>query len=157
MIGVLRKLWGGGMVEHHGEHFDFDRLEVSPAPDRPIPIHIGGNSKAALRRAAALGDGWIGAGHLPDQIPEVLSELRRLRREAPRTPDQPDPDRDFEAIVSVSAPPDVQRLQRLAEQGMTGYVNWPFKYLLGPESSLDEKRAVMERFAEQIIAPISRG
>ncbi len=37
MIAVLRTLWSGGMVEHHGEFYDFDRLEMSPVPSQPIP------------------------------------------------------------------------------------------------------------------------
>ena len=31
-IEVLRTLWRGGMVEHHGEFYDFDKLEMAPAP-----------------------------------------------------------------------------------------------------------------------------
>jgi len=32
MLEVLAELWAGGWVEHHGEFYDFDRLEMSPAP-----------------------------------------------------------------------------------------------------------------------------
>ena len=52
MIEVLKKVWAGGMVEHHGEFTDFDRLQMSPAPREPIPIYVGGASPGALRRAA---------------------------------------------------------------------------------------------------------
>ncbi|MGZ6801255.1 MAG: TIGR03619 family F420-dependent LLM class oxidoreductase, partial [Mycobacteriaceae bacterium] len=57
-IEVLKLVLGGGMVEFHGEFFDFNRLQVSPAPTEPVPIYVGGHADAALRRAARLGDGW---------------------------------------------------------------------------------------------------
>ena len=42
-LAVLRKLWGGGMVEHHGALIDFPPLEISPAPARTVPIFTGGS------------------------------------------------------------------------------------------------------------------
>jgi alkanesulfonate monooxygenase SsuD/methylene tetrahydromethanopterin reductase-like flavin-dependent oxidoreductase (luciferase family) len=52
MIEVLHKLWRGEMVEHRGEHFDFPRVQLSPAPATPPPIYVGGASEVALKRAA---------------------------------------------------------------------------------------------------------
>src|SRR6185436_738698 len=63
MIEVLRKVWAGGMVEHHGAHYDFPPLQMSPAPRTMPPILIGGQSELAFKRAARLGDGWVGSGH----------------------------------------------------------------------------------------------
>jgi probable F420-dependent oxidoreductase len=147
MIDVLRTLWRGGMVEHHGPLFDFDRLEVAPAPAEPVPIWVGGNSRPALRRAARLGDGWIGAGHAPDAIPAAMETLWALRREAGRE------HLPFETIVSVGAPPDRDLYRRLEDAGVTGVLHWPFRYWLGPTSSLAQKRVGLERFAERFIAP----
>ena len=59
MLEVLRLVLGGGMVEHHGKFFDFDRLQMSPAPIDPVPIYIGGHSAAGLRRAARV---WVTVG-----------------------------------------------------------------------------------------------
>ena len=59
-VEVLRALWQGGLVEHHGEFYDFDKLQMAPVPTRPVPIVVGGQSDAALRRAAR-NDGWFGA------------------------------------------------------------------------------------------------
>src|SRR5207237_9456327 len=44
MLEVLAKLWAGGWVEHHGEFYDFDRVEMTPAPTAPIPVYVGGVS-----------------------------------------------------------------------------------------------------------------
>jgi alkanesulfonate monooxygenase SsuD/methylene tetrahydromethanopterin reductase-like flavin-dependent oxidoreductase (luciferase family) len=59
-LAILRRLLAGERVTHHGEHFDLDDAVVLPAPDPPIPIVVGGRSEAAVRRAARLGDGWLG-------------------------------------------------------------------------------------------------
>lgn len=151
MIEILRLLWRGGMTEYHGQHFDFDRLEISPAPTEEIPIWIGGHGKIALRRAARLGDGWIGTGCAPEEIAEILGKLGELRRDAGRESEP------FETRVSVTAMPDRDVYRRIEDQGLTGIVHWPFKYLLGPSSSIDQKRAAMERYAEDIIHPLTRG
>ena len=144
-IEVLRKLWRGGMVEHRGRFFSIERLQMSPAPARPVPIYIGGASPAAFRRAARLGDGWLGAGSDPAEAARHLAELAALRREAGRER-QP-----FEAIVPLTTPPDADVLRRLEDQGAHGTVSYPFLYALGPTSSLDQKRAYLEGFAENVI------
>ncbi len=61
MIDVLKLVLGGGMVEYHGDFFDFDRLQMSPAPTEPVPFYVGGHTAAALKRAARVGDGWTSA------------------------------------------------------------------------------------------------
>ena len=68
----LRKLWTGEVVEHHGEFFDFDPLEMLPAPTEPIPICVGGVSDIALRRAAR-NDGWISDLHTIEELAEIRS------------------------------------------------------------------------------------
>jgi probable F420-dependent oxidoreductase len=148
-IDVLRKLWRGGMVEHHGRFFDFARLQISPPPPAPPPIWVGGASDAALRRAARLGDGWMGSGDDPAQVPAILGRLRALRREAGREREP------FELLVPLSAPADADTLRRLEEQGMTSTVSYPFFYTLGPTSSLDAKRRYLETYASEVIAKSS--
>ena len=52
MLDVIRKLFSGEMVEHHREFYDFDPVQMAPAPLRRPPILVGGHSPGALRRAA---------------------------------------------------------------------------------------------------------
>lgn len=59
-LTVLRQLLAGGPVTHHGEFFDLEEAVIKPVPQPEIPIVIGGNSDAAIRRTATLGDGWLG-------------------------------------------------------------------------------------------------
>lgn len=79
-IEVCRRLWTEPEVSFHGEHFHFDGVVFEPKPvQRPgPPIVVGGESVAALRRAARLGDGWIGMGHT---IETATTQIDRLRRE----------------------------------------------------------------------------
>jgi probable F420-dependent oxidoreductase len=146
MIDILRKLWAGGWVEHRGEHYTFDRLRLEPAPGRPLPVYVGGTSEAALRRAARIGDGWVGSGNDPAEVPEIVSRLRALRREAGRE------GAPFEVIVALTVAPDPDLFRRLEDEGVTAVVSFPFFFTLGPRSSLDDKRRALEGFAARVIA-----
>jgi probable F420-dependent oxidoreductase len=147
-IEILRLLWSGEMVEYHGESFDFARIKMSPAPDRPIPIYIGGASRPALRRAARCGDGWLGAGNTPEEAAAILGELRRLRAEAGRA------DEPFEAVVPLTASFEADTLRRLSELGATATVHYPFVYSVGPEATLTQKLDAMKRFGDGVIGPL---
>ena len=144
MIEVLHKLWSGGMVEHHGACFDFERLQLSPAPSAPLPIWIGGASEAALRRAARL-DGWIGAGNTRADLQVILERLRVLRRAAGRA-EQP-----FETVCALFEPIAADDVAALEDAGVTSLVSYPLAFAIGPHSSLEQKRGALERYAEQLI------
>ncbi len=146
MIEVMRKLWTGNMVEHHGKIFDFGPMQMSPVPARPVPIGIGGVSDAAFRRAARLGDGWMGSGNTPEEVPEVLGRLRELRKEYGREKDP------FTAIVPLTASLDVDLLRRMEQQhGLTDTVIYPFHFTLGPKSTLQQKCELMRRTADELV------
>lgn len=148
MIEVLRKAWTGRMTEHRGAIFDLGSFQMSPAPAEPVPICVGGITELALRRAARLGDGWIGTGQTPDQAIALLGRLRALRGAAGRAA------APFEAIVPLVTPPDAGDYARLEEAGMTATTAWPFTYGIGPTSTLTQKREVMLRFGDAVIAKL---
>jgi probable F420-dependent oxidoreductase len=68
-IAVLRTLWRGGPVSHHGEFFSFDDVTLHPVrpPEKNAPgirpggppLVVAGRKEPAMRRAARLGDGWL--------------------------------------------------------------------------------------------------
>jgi probable F420-dependent oxidoreductase len=146
MIEVLHTLWRGGMVEHHGAHFDFPRVQLSPAPRVPPPIYIGGSSEIALRRAARVGDGYIGAGTAPDEVGPLLRQLHSLRQEYGRD------HLPFEAMIGISAEPGLDLYRRLADDGLQSTVAPPFQYALGRKHScIDDKKRFMEAYAEGIV------
>jgi probable F420-dependent oxidoreductase len=84
-LDVCRRLWSEETVEHHGLFFDFAPVAFEPKPvQKPWPhIHVGGESDAALRRAAR-NDGWYGLEHTPDSAAARVARLHALRRELGR-------------------------------------------------------------------------
>lgn len=149
MLDVMRKAWTGEMVEHRGRCFDLGSFQMNPAPRTPVPIWIGGVGAPALRRAATLGDGWIGNGQSPADAHASLVRLRELRVQAGRA------SAPFEALVPLTTPPDADVFKRLGDLGMTATSAWPFTYQIGPHSTIEQKRDVMMRFGESVIAKLS--
>ncbi|HXZ86427.1 MAG TPA: TIGR03619 family F420-dependent LLM class oxidoreductase [Myxococcota bacterium] len=150
MIEVLRKLWTGRPVAHQGEFFRFPAVRMSPAAPGPIPIWIGGASRPALRRAARLGDGWIGHGHTYDEAGALLDELARLRAEAGRA------HLPFENIIPLAEPLERDRLAKLAARGMTaGLIVPPVLGLGVPKPTLAQEQAYLERMGEQVVRPLA--
>jgi probable F420-dependent oxidoreductase len=146
IIEVLQSLWSGQMVEYHGAHFDFPRVQLSPAPSTHPPIYVGGSSEIALRRAARVGGGYIGAGTAPDDVGPLLQRLNELRQEYGRD------HLPFEAMIGISASPSLTLYQRLADRGLESTVAPPFQYALGKKhSTVDEKKQFMESYAESIV------
>jgi probable F420-dependent oxidoreductase len=82
-VEVCKRLFTEETISHHGEFFSFDEVVFEPKPvQRPWPpILVGGESKAALRRAARLGDGWIGMGHSLESGAAQIAVLRALLAE----------------------------------------------------------------------------
>jgi len=63
-IEAMKMLWRDRIASYDGEHVSFKDVKCNPRPVREdgIPIHIGGHSKAAARRAGRLGDGFLPLG-----------------------------------------------------------------------------------------------
>jgi probable F420-dependent oxidoreductase len=85
-IDVLRALWRGGPVSHHGRFFQFDDIELRPVqppgevgsrmqPGGP-PLLVSGRKEAAMRRAARLGDGWMPYLMSPDAYARSVQVIR---------------------------------------------------------------------------------
>jgi probable F420-dependent oxidoreductase len=85
-LEVLRALWSGSEVAHAGAHYTVDRVSLAPTPvQEQVPVWIGGNRAASLRRAARW-DGWIADSADPTGMtlsPEdVAGSIARIGRGA---------------------------------------------------------------------------
>ncbi|GIH98802.1 TIGR03619 family F420-dependent LLM class oxidoreductase [Planobispora takensis] len=79
-IEVTRRLWSEPAVAHAGRFYDFPEVAFEPKPVQArLPILAGGESGAALRRAARLCDGWISMPHSLASIRGPLDRLAALR------------------------------------------------------------------------------
>jgi len=145
MIEVMRKLWAGGMVEHHGEFYDFDRLQMSPALEGPLPILVGGTSEAALRRAAR-NDGWISDLHSADELRRILGRIRAHRQELCRG------DEPLTIVAACRDAVDLDGYRRLADLGVTHLQTMPWLLYGLRGERLEEKQEGLRRFADDVIA-----
>jgi probable F420-dependent oxidoreductase len=121
-LAVCKRLWTEDEVAHDGEFFRFDAVAFEPKPvQQPWPpILVGGESEAALRRAAHAGDGWIGMSHTFESAVVSIDRLRTLRAEAGRA------DEPFEVCLGgrVEHTDDVARWEEL---GVTRLVISPWR------------------------------
>jgi probable F420-dependent oxidoreductase len=146
MIEVMRLLWTGRMVEHRGEFYAFDRLEMSPAPSEPVPIYFGGVSEPALRRAARIGDGWISDIHSTEELRAHCATLRAYRAEAGRA------HAPFSVLASANDAFNVDGYRRLEDAGVTHLLTMPWFFYGGPMIPLAQKQESITRFADDVIA-----
>lgn len=154
MIGVMRKLWTGKVVEHHGRFFDFPPLSMSPAVGGEIPIVVGGISDAALRRAARLADGWATPYLTVAECRKGVERIRALRDELGRA------ELPFSVYAACTDAVDLDGFRRMQDAGVTHLVTTPW---LRGDAAIDTQRLThgaspgeirdgLRRFADQVIA-----
>jgi alkanesulfonate monooxygenase SsuD/methylene tetrahydromethanopterin reductase-like flavin-dependent oxidoreductase (luciferase family) len=151
-IEIVRGLAAGGYFEFHGEFYDFPAIKMEPVPSVPIPVLIGGHADANLRRAARLGDGWMGAGGMIDDLIPMIDRMNDLRREYGR-------EREPFAIYATAAESfSADGIKRLEDLGVThtaggfGRFN-PYGLETDPET-LQEKIDNLDRYADEVIAAV---
>ncbi|RKT81994.1 probable F420-dependent oxidoreductase, Rv2161c family [Saccharopolyspora antimicrobica] len=145
-IEVLRLILGGGMVEHHGEFFDFDRLQMSPAPAAPVPIYIGGHTEPALRRAARIGDGWASAMMTLEELRTTIDRLAELRAEHGRS------EVPFEIQAVCVDRFGASGYREQAEVGVTDAIVVPWLFDgHGFDADLRAKQDSIRKFADEVI------
>ncbi|WP_408898487.1 TIGR03619 family F420-dependent LLM class oxidoreductase [Nocardioides sp. R1-1] len=147
-IAILRAICPGGgpqWAEFHGRHYDFDRLIVAPAPQRPLPILVGGHTEPALRRAARLGDGWISANLPAADLPPVIARLEELRAEEGRA------DGPFSVCVSPVGVADAAGFDQLAASGATDVWLNPWRFRGHPQPGRETRLDCVRGFAADFI------
>ncbi len=90
-IAAMRALWsdsGPSGADFSGEFFSFRHAHSFPKPVQPggVPIHIGGHSEAAARRAGRFGDGFQPLGLASADLEVRMAQLRQSAEEAGRDP-----------------------------------------------------------------------
>jgi probable F420-dependent oxidoreductase len=140
-IAILRDAWSGRQFSHEGPLFSFGRVQVTPQPV-DIPLILGGNTERALRRAAALGDGWFSSG-TPSFEAAVRLRDRVLEHRAAsgqRTA--------FPIFVRV-ARADPAEMRRYEAEGFEHVLVWADQ-LWPREGDLDHKRRSLRSAAEAL-------
>src|SRR5207249_1134898 len=104
-VAAMRALWSQERASFSGRFVSFRNVFCRPLPpNRRIPIIVGGDTKAAARRAGRIGDGYFPARGAPA---ELYDEMRRAAVEAGRNPD------DIE--ITAAAPAEISEIEALAK------------------------------------------
>lgn len=156
MVEIMKKLWTGELVEHHGRFFDFAPLAMSPGMREDIPIVVGGISPAAMRRTARIGDGWAPAYMTVDQVKDGLATIAEYQKEYGR---EGHPISTYTGCQDAS---DLDGYRRMRDAGIThaSTVPWAvysdsndYRDMVKPKS-LDTMRDGLRRFADDFIAKL---
>ena len=151
-IDIIKAVCAGGgpqWVEHHGRHYDFDRLMIAPAPGESVKILVGGHSDPAMKRAARVGDGWVSANVNEADLAEMIPRLHRHLADAGRTPD------GFEVNALAMDVFDPVGFRRLEDLGVTECQVVPWYFYGGDPTELDVQVDSLARFADTVIASMS--
>ena len=145
-IAAMRALWSGPHAQFHGEFVDFEPATCSPRPvNGSIPILVGGDSDAALRRAVRLADGYFPGEGDATQLGKLLGRLRAMAEENDRDPASI----EINAIFGAQMADPAAGIEEMAALGV-GRIMVPAFFFAGP-GGLDR----MEAFAETVM-PLAR-
>jgi probable F420-dependent oxidoreductase len=147
-IEVLRNLLCGGMIEHHGEFYDFAPVQMSPVPDRPLPIYGGGVSNVALRRAATLCDGWASEIQTTEELDAIIAKLHGYRNNSDRA-GQP-----FGICAALRDVFELDGYRAMAARGVTELITVPWLFYGDASQSTSQKCDGIKRFADEVISQI---
>jgi probable F420-dependent oxidoreductase len=145
-IEVVRLVLSGAMVEHHGKHFDFGPLQVSPPPAGVVPILVGGVSSGAVRRAARLGDGWISVSRPIDELAKAIAGVRAQLEDLGRDQGA------FRILAVRSGTPLRDDVAALEALGVAEVLVAPW-FGAGSAPSLDDKLDAIRRYGNEVVRP----
>jgi len=133
-IGAMRALWSDPQASFEGTTTSFRNCCLRPQPPGgSIPVHIGGHSAAAARRAGRLGDGFFPFGVSHDELPALIDLVRQSAEEAGRDPDSIEI--SVQSIVTEPAQA-IEEAGRLAGLGASRIVIPAAMFKVDPNESL---------------------
>ena len=141
-IAAMRALWAGPHAEFHGEFVDFAPATCSPRPvNGSIPVHVGGDTPAAIRRAVRIADGFFPGEGDSERLGELLARLRGAAEQAGRDPGSI----EISAIFGVQMADPVGGVEQMAALGVSRIMVPAF--LFAGDGGLDRLSEFGERVA----------
>ncbi len=124
-MDVLRLLWTEQPASHSGRfyHFEDVRMEPPPIQSGGPPLWVGGRSKAALRRVAERGDGWLAYFVSPERFASQWAQVGEYAEKAGRDPDALTP--GFTTAIAMD--PDAGRAHARLAEHLTQRYGMPFE------------------------------
>ncbi|MBF6561423.1 MAG: LLM class F420-dependent oxidoreductase [Candidatus Binataceae bacterium] len=141
-IEALRAVWNDNPSSFHGKHFNFGPLMSFPKPAQKggIPVHVGGHSPAAARRAGRLGDGFFPAIADAAKLKELFGLMRDEAHKHGRNADAIE--------LSCMGRANVDTIKAFADLGITRVVVPP------PGFDKEKLTRGLEKLANEIIAKV---
>jgi probable F420-dependent oxidoreductase len=141
-IEVMRLLWQDRPegASFRGRFFEFDHAMCYPKPVSPVPIHVGGHSKAAARRAGRLGDGFQPLGLVGTALDEMVGVMRDEAVRFGR-----DPEAIELSLGHLVTKIDGERANKLAALGADRVV-----LAMPPVADIDEARDILSACAQRL-------
>jgi probable F420-dependent oxidoreductase len=141
-IQAMRAVWNHNPSSYHGKHFNFGPLMSFPKPVQKggVPIHVGGHSPAAARRAGKYGDGFFPAIGDHAKLKELFGLMRDAAKQAGRNPDAIE--------LSCMGRADVDALKSYRDMGISRAVIPP------PAFDKDGLTRGLEKLANEVIAKL---
>ncbi|MCK9487683.1 MAG: TIGR03619 family F420-dependent LLM class oxidoreductase [Dehalococcoidia bacterium] len=114
-LEALRALWSGDEVTIRNRQIEVEGARLDLPPDPPIPVWVGGRSRAGQRRAAQYGDAWMPFVLAPERFAEGWANVRRRAEGFDRDPDAIVPAvqmwGQFDDDISVALPVIAERIE----------------------------------------------
>lgn len=146
---ILRRLWTEDVVDFRGTHWILQGASIAPRPvQAELPMWIGGNSEAAIRRCARLGTGWQGGPETPAEVERVVAAIKAAAAQAGRAIDEDHYGAAFPFHFGADAPSRFDRLQAAYRQRTNSD---PSDYFVFGDAA-----AIVRRIAEYIEAGASK-
>jgi probable F420-dependent oxidoreductase len=121
-LDAMAHLWYDEHPSFQGRFVEFDGVNAYPRPvQRPIPIVVGGRSRAAYRRAVGRGNGWYGYNLTPDDTAGHLDGLRAAAQSTERPADLG----ELEISVTPRVRMTRENVARFAELGVHRLIPYP--------------------------------
>jgi probable F420-dependent oxidoreductase len=141
-VAAMRALWTGEAASFDGPFTTFERCFARPTPARgTIPIHVGGHTDAAARRAGRLGDGFFPASADPSDLARLIDVARTTAADAGRDPQA----LEISTMAVATGSQALDTVGRLAEAGIDRVIIPAFFFYGDPEESL-------AAFGDQVIS-----
>jgi len=149
MVEIIRGVSRGDMWHHDGKYYQYPPMQMAPVPEQSVPIFFGGLVDALYRRAARMGDGYIGWISPKCDMPKLADIIRQISDYLPEY--QRDP-----ATFEFKAQPartDLEVVDEFSDMGVTDFICMPWMFYPGNFFDLEHRIDSVERFAAEIIAP----
>ena len=140
-IEVVRALWTQDQPEFSGQFTSFSGIQSHPQPVQSPhpPIHVGGMSPIAHRRAVAQGDGWYGFFLNLEATEAALSGIRKAEKEVERTSGLG----ELEITITPPGPVDMDTVRRFEDLGVDRLVLMRSFEDMGPRADEEARDRVL--------------